>query len=558
MGPGRADLRRAAGLRPGFGFSPAGRFTPSSRGPAARAPGRRTRTWSSPHGHRDRADLGGRQRPQPGRPVRPGPGCPGDGSADRSRQPVAPADHRGRSAGCPGHRGARLAPARRRPAGPGSRGPARRQPKPGACPPPGPNSPAAACPPRHHAVRVDGRGGAARWPAQGAGRHAHRPARRTHRDIEHIVILMQENRSFDHYFGTMPGLRGFSDPAADQAAGRQPGVLPSRTGPRPGLPDPVSVSTPRLRSAPAMPSTDHSWASQHVVWNNGKMDQWVQAKGPFTMGYFTQADIPFRVGAGPGVHDLRQLLLLGARPDWPNEPAVHGARMHSIPQVPAVAPSPTTTPRTPRNQPRRGRACSWQVYQEEDDSDDNALAWFKQFSNSPLPRQRGMQQRAAGWFEHDARQGRGAAREAVVLAGRADRANRASGLLPGRGRRGHFVPASWTRSRPTRTCGTRPCSPPPRRPPRARRPRNPLVAGPPRDAGASTVGGEPIGLGFRVPAVVASPWSAGGPCLLGRARPHLADPRHREAVRRPRAEHQHRRRCGGLQHRPPVHRSAWR
>ena len=31
-------------------------------------------------------------------------------------------------------------------------------------------------------------------------------------DVEHIVILMQENRSFDHYFGTMRGVRGFNDP----------------------------------------------------------------------------------------------------------------------------------------------------------------------------------------------------------------------------------------------------------------------------------------------------------------------------------------------------------
>ena len=31
-------------------------------------------------------------------------------------------------------------------------------------------------------------------------------------DIKHVVILMQENRSFDHYFGTLPGVRGFSDP----------------------------------------------------------------------------------------------------------------------------------------------------------------------------------------------------------------------------------------------------------------------------------------------------------------------------------------------------------
>src|SRR4029077_17984378 len=34
------------------------------------------------------------------------------------------------------------------------------------------------------------------------------------KDVEHIVILMQENRSFDHYFGTMRGVRGFADPRA--------------------------------------------------------------------------------------------------------------------------------------------------------------------------------------------------------------------------------------------------------------------------------------------------------------------------------------------------------
>src|SRR6476469_1199879 len=36
----------------------------------------------------------------------------------------------------------------------------------------------------------------------------------TIRDVEHIVFLMQENRSFDHYFGTMRGVRGFGDPRA--------------------------------------------------------------------------------------------------------------------------------------------------------------------------------------------------------------------------------------------------------------------------------------------------------------------------------------------------------
>ncbi len=33
-------------------------------------------------------------------------------------------------------------------------------------------------------------------------------------DVEHVVFLMQENRSFDHYFGTLRGVRGFGDPRA--------------------------------------------------------------------------------------------------------------------------------------------------------------------------------------------------------------------------------------------------------------------------------------------------------------------------------------------------------
>src|SRR5580658_3511975 len=33
-------------------------------------------------------------------------------------------------------------------------------------------------------------------------------------DVEHVVILMQENRAFDHYFGTLQGVRGFNDPRA--------------------------------------------------------------------------------------------------------------------------------------------------------------------------------------------------------------------------------------------------------------------------------------------------------------------------------------------------------
>ena len=109
--------------------------------------------------------------------------------------------------------------------------------------------------------------------------------------------------------------------------------------------------------------------------------------------------------------------------------------------------------------------------------------------------------------------------------------------FPAAGRRVHRA-ASSTRSPRTRTCGTRPLFiltydendglfdhvPPPVAP-----------AGTPGEY----VGGEPIGLGFRVPGHRRLALVGGRPRLLRRPRPHLADPRHRAPVRRHRAEHQH-------------------
>src|ERR1700739_4776527 len=75
-------------------------------------------------------------------------------------------------------------------------------------------------------------------------------------EIEHVVVLMQENRSFDHYFGTMPGVRGFADPAVPQSLFYQPD---------PDNPDkyllPFHTDTTST-SAQALPSNSHSWGPQ--------------------------------------------------------------------------------------------------------------------------------------------------------------------------------------------------------------------------------------------------------------------------------------------------------
>src|SRR5580698_7866187 len=120
------------------------------------------------------------------------------------------------------------------------------------------------------------------------------------RDVKHVVLLMQENRSFDHYFGTMPGVRGFDDPAALQLDhGRSVFYQPDEQN-RDKYLLPFHLDT-RTSSAQKIPSTSHAWEVQHEAWNRGKMDQWLAAHrkadgpyGPYCMGYYTREDIPFQ------------------------------------------------------------------------------------------------------------------------------------------------------------------------------------------------------------------------------------------------------------------------
>ena len=96
------------------------------------------------------------------------------------------------------------------------------------------------------------------------------------RDIKHVVMLMMENRSFDHYFGMMAGVRGFGDRRAmTLASGRSVFHQPDPGNPL-GYTLPFHLDT-FSTSAQALPSTDHSWAVQHEAWNGGRMDNWLPA-----------------------------------------------------------------------------------------------------------------------------------------------------------------------------------------------------------------------------------------------------------------------------------------
>jgi phospholipase C len=111
----------------------------------------------------------------------------------------------------------------------------------------------------------------------------------TIKDVEHIIFMMQENRSFDHYFGTLRGVRGYGDP---------------RTIPLPDgnqvwyQPNGDSYLLPFHPGAPNLglqflEDLAHDWTSTHQAWDAGKYDQWVPNKGTTTMAHLVRSDIPY-------------------------------------------------------------------------------------------------------------------------------------------------------------------------------------------------------------------------------------------------------------------------
>jgi phospholipase C len=108
-------------------------------------------------------------------------------------------------------------------------------------------------------------------------------------DVGHIVILMQENRSFDHYFGTLRGVRGFGDPRAVVLPSGKP-VWNQPHGEGHVLPFRPGADNLGLQFLEDLP---HDWTTTHAAWNGGKHDGWVEQKGPTTMAHLTRSDIPF-------------------------------------------------------------------------------------------------------------------------------------------------------------------------------------------------------------------------------------------------------------------------
>lgn len=118
-------------------------------------------------------------------------------------------------------------------------------------------------------------------------------------DAEHIVILMQENRSFDHCYGTLQGVRGFNDPRAITLPDKNPVWFQTDEKGDTYAPFRLDIKKSKIAWMGDLP---HSRASQVDAYNSGKYDQWLLAKKsgnkkyasmPLTLGHYTREDLPF-------------------------------------------------------------------------------------------------------------------------------------------------------------------------------------------------------------------------------------------------------------------------
>ncbi|MEU5419540.1 alkaline phosphatase family protein [Streptomyces sp. NPDC001407] len=343
------------------------------------------------------------------------------------------------------------------------------------------------------------------------------PARRgALRDIKHVVLLMQENRSFDHYFGTLKGVRGFADPHAIKLPnGKSVFHQPDAKNPDGHL-LPFRLNTAKS-SAQAIPTTSHAWEVQHEAWNGGRMDRWLPAhrkadgaNAPYVMGYHTREDIPFQFALAENFTLCDNYFCSVFGPTWPNRlywmtGTIDPGGTHGGPVIDNSAPKPYRW--TTYAERLQAAGVSWRVYQEEDNYECNLLEEFQQFKNAkpgnPLY-ERGMRRQPAGTFEDDARN---------------DRLPTVSWLIPTAGQSEHpdYLPAAgadyvarkieaiadnpdvWAKTafilNYDENDGLFDHVPPPV---------------PPRGTADEFVGGLPIGGGFRVPCMIISPWTVGG------------------------------------------------
>jgi phospholipase C len=260
----------------------------------------------------------------------------------------------------------------------------------------------------------------------------------TIQDVQHVVILMQENRSFDHYFGTMRGVRGFGDPRPavlpngapvwQQAVAKEKTKRYQDRGLSPQAQHVLPFYINPRQTTEFQAGTDHDWSSGHLAWNRGRWDEWVnQKQDVLTMGYLRRQDVSFHYALADAfticdgyfcsVHAdtaPNRIYLWSGTIDIGNQ---YGSRNNG----PGFWERPNVNGYTWTTYPERleRAGISWRLYQggtgghgtPKDNYTDNSLEFFAQFHvlegadhEGPLVR-KGVTDRNLRRFRHDVAKG---------------------------------------------------------------------------------------------------------------------------------------------------------
>ena len=205
-------------------------------------------------------------------------------------------------------------------------------------------------------------------------------------DIEHIVVFMQENRAFDHYYGTMKGVRGFNDRSAPMMENKKNPFFQPYNGTDFDFLLPFHVSL-KNTSATCMSAPAMSYNADIRMWNEGKMNAWNTARDPgFGMAHFNREDLPYYYALGDNflVGDMYyQSTFTQTNPNrfhlfsGSNGLSVNSTHNILDDKVPLFGVNWITMAEVLENS-----KISWKVYQQLDNFNDNGFEWFEQFRTS--------------------------------------------------------------------------------------------------------------------------------------------------------------------------------
>lgn len=221
----------------------------------------------------------------------------------------------------------------------------------------------------------------------------------TFMDAEHVVILMQENRSFDHCFGTLRGVRGYDDPRAISLPDRNLVWLQSNKAGETYAPFRFNI---RDTKATWMGSIPHSRPSQVDADNKGRYDGWLEAKRsgdrkyhdmPLTMGHYNRDDLPFNYAFADAFTICDQNFSSAMTCTWPNRLFFWTGSVRSEKNGSVRAVMNNTIPwgsahwkTFPEHLEDNG--ISWRVYQNDIDTGGGLTgeqrSWLADFGCNPL------------------------------------------------------------------------------------------------------------------------------------------------------------------------------